>query len=69
MLQINPPLQIETPQGAGWAHFVTWDNPEHSIYWTVFLENGRIWTFRNEDVRACKNITAERPMPEKPKNI
>lgn len=66
MLQLNPPLWLETPLGVGLAHFATWQTLEHSIYWTVFLENGRIFTFPNEQVRTCKNITAERPNPERP---
>lgn len=61
-LQLNPPIQLETPRGSGWAHFMSWASIEHSIYWTVFLETGEIWTCRNEEVRACKNITAERPL-------
>lgn len=66
MIQLNPPLPLETPKGWGWAHLVTWDSLEHSIHWTVFLQSGEVWTFPNEDVRACKNVTAERPSPEKP---
>lgn len=65
MMQLNPPLPLQTPRGEGWAHLATWNSLEHSIYWTVFLDDGSIWTFRNEEVRACKNTTAERPNPEK----
>ena len=64
MLQLNPPLWLETPKGVGLAHFATWDSLEHSIHWTVFLENGQIWTFENEQVRACKNVTLGRTNPE-----
>lgn len=60
MLQLNPPLPLKTPKGEGFAHLVTWNSPEHSLYWTVFLDNGEIWAFPNEQVRACKNITMER---------
>lgn len=66
MLQLNPPLELETPKGCGWCHFATWNSIEHSIYWTVFLHTGEIWTFPNEQVRACKNITADRPKPSTP---
>lgn len=64
MLQLNPPLPLLVPDKEtwGWAHFVTWDSLEHSLYWTVFLENGEIWTLPNEHVRAYgPNWTAERP--------
>lgn len=66
ILQLNPPLWLETPKGAGLAHLVTWTTPENSLYWTVFLENGEIWTFQNEDVRCCKNITLDRKHPSMP---
>lgn len=62
-LQLDPPIALDTPKGWGWAHLVTWGGLENSLYWTVFLENGEIWTFPNEQVRAMKNITAERPSP------
>lgn len=66
MLQLNPPIWLETPKGPGLAHLVTWQSLEHSLYWTVFQENGQVWTWPNEQVRAFKNITAERLSPEKP---
>lgn len=67
MLQLNPALPLETPKGPGWAHLVTWDNIEHSLYWTVFIDTtGEIWTFPNEQVRACKNYTADRFNPQQP---
>jgi hypothetical protein len=67
MLQLDPPLWLETPRGPGLAHVLTWPNIEHSLLWTVFLENGQVWTFPNEQVRAGRNFTADRPAPEKPK--
>jgi hypothetical protein len=60
MLQLNPPLPLQTEKGWGWAHFVTWDSLEHSLYWTIFMESGEIWTAPNEKCRAMKNITGER---------
>lgn len=67
MLQLNPPLPLQTPKGIGWAHLVTWDSIEHSMFWTVFIDQtGEIWTFPNEQVRAAKNITADRPNPDLP---
>lgn len=67
MIQLNPPLWLETPRVIGLAHFVTWSTPEHSLFWTVFDEaTGQIWTWANERVRAPKNITLDRTSPEKP---
>jgi len=66
ILQLNPPLPLLTEKGEGWAHLVTWNSIEQSLYWTVFLYNGEIWTVPNEKVRACRNWTAERPNPRVP---
>lgn len=67
MLQLNPPLWLQTPKGIGLSHLVSWDSLEHSLYWTVFDEStGQVWTWPNEQVRAAKNVTADRLNPEKP---
>ena len=61
ILQINPPIPLETPKGRGLAHFVVDYGPEHHLMWTVFLDaNGECWTFSNPNVRAIKNITMGR---------
>ena len=64
MLQLNPPLWLETPKGTGLAHLVTWDSLEHSIYWTVAITDGEhageCWTYENEQIRFTKNVTAGR---------
>lgn len=65
MTRIDPPIPLVTPKGEGWAHFVGDYGIECSLYWVVFLDNGQIWRLPNEQVRAGKNITAERPQPEK----
>lgn len=57
MIQLNPPLPVTTPKGKGIAHFVTDYSIEHHLYWTVFLDNGEIWTFSNTEVRADSNET------------
>ena len=64
--RLDPPIWLETPKGLGLAHLV-WDGGlELSLYWTVFLQNGQIWTFENEKVRAVKNVTLDREEVEKP---
>lgn len=61
ILQLNPPLPLEIAgKGWGWAQLATWNHLEQSIYWTVFMEDGSIWTLPNEKARAMKNITGER---------
>lgn len=59
--QLNPPLPLLTPKGAGLAHLVIDYGPEHDLMWTVFLDaSGECWTFANPDVRATKNLTLGR---------
>lgn len=68
MLQLNPPLPMNTPKGEGFAHVLIDYGPESDLYWTVFItETGEIWTFSNSEVRACKNITLGRVAPSPPK--
>jgi hypothetical protein len=68
MLQLNPPLPMNTPKGEGFAHFLIDYGPESDLYWTVFItETGEIWTFANREVRASKNITLGRTSPSVPR--
>lgn len=63
ILQLDPPLPVLVPEKRawGWAHLVTWNSVEHSLYWTIFVDSGEIWTAPNEKVRAyAPNWTAER---------
>lgn len=65
-VQINPPLWLYVPEKgmAGLAHFMTWPSVEDSIYWTVFMDNGEIWTLPNERVRGHRNTTLGRPVTD-----
>ena len=68
MLQLNPPLPMNTPKGEGFAHFLLDYGPESDLYWAVFItDTGEIWTFANKEVRASKNITLGRVNPSKPR--
>jgi len=70
MLQLNPPLPMNTPKGEGFAQFLIDYGPESDLYWTVFItETGEIWTFSNKEVRASKNITLGRKNPGKPPSV
>lgn len=62
ILQLNPPLPLDTPKGPGIAHFVIDPGMEHHLQWVVFLdENGECWTFQNPEVRMQANPTMGRP--------
>jgi hypothetical protein len=61
ILQLNPPLPVLTPKGAGVAHFLIDYSAEFNLMWTVFLDDtGECWTFDNQQIRACKNATLGR---------
>jgi hypothetical protein len=65
MLQIHPPLPVETPKGSGYAHFVINNGYEDHLHWVVFIdETGECWTFENPDIRMQHNITMQRPKQE-----
>ncbi len=64
MLQLNPPIPMNTPKGEGFAHILIDYGPESDLYWTVLItETGEIWTYANRYVRASKNITLGRTNP------
>ncbi len=67
MLQLNPPLPMNTPKGEGFAHVLLDYGPESDLYWTVLITaTGEIWTYPNYQVRAAKNITLGRAHPDQP---
>lgn len=67
MLQLNPPIPMNTPEGEGFAHIVIDYGPESDLYWTVLItESGEIRTYANRHVRASKNITLGRMDPSTP---
>lgn len=69
MLQLNPPLPMNTPKGEGFAHILIDYGPESDLYWTVLITaTGEIWTFANRHVRASKNITLGRTDPASPQS-
>lgn len=63
--QLNPPLPLHTPKGAGWAHFVLDYGPEADLIWVVFLDaDGACWSVPNPDVRMQFNWSLGRRPPE-----
>jgi hypothetical protein len=61
MLQLDPPLPLETVKGSGWAHFVIDYGPEAALLWVVFLDDGGgCWTVPNSEVRIGSNWTMGR---------
>jgi hypothetical protein len=67
LVQLNPPLPLETPKGAGWAHFVIDYGPEAALLWVVFMDaDGACWTVPNPEVRMSVNWTMGRRPQAKP---
>lgn len=61
IVQLNPPIELDTPKGKGLAWFLIDYGVEHNLMWTVAIhETGEIWTFSNPSIKATKNITMGR---------
>jgi len=62
MIQLDPPIPLDTPKGKGWAHLVIDYSQEHDLIWIVFIDDtGECWNFRNPEVRLRPNPTFGRP--------
>lgn len=58
MLQLNPPIPMDTPKGAARAFLVIDPGTEHDLQWVTFIDaTGECWTWRNKDVRLRPNQT------------
>jgi len=61
IVQLNPPIPLQTPRGNGLAHFLIDYGIEHNLMWVIFInETGECWTYQNSEIRAEKNITIGR---------
>ena len=61
MLQLNPPIPVDTPRGKGLAHLVLDPGVEHHLQWVVFIDETReCWTFQNPEIRIQANPTMGR---------
>lgn len=60
IIQLNPPIAMQTVKGDGFAHFLIDYGLESDLYWVVFQNTGEIWTWSNKEVMLQNNITAGR---------
>lgn len=61
ILQLNPSIPVNTPNGTGEAILIIDYGKEDDLLWTVFLdETGQCWTFNNKEIRAIKNVSIGR---------
>ena len=57
-LRLEPPIEVDTPAGRGYA--IIWRDYgyDHDDLWTcVIAETKQFWTYRNKDIRAVDNVT------------
>lgn len=61
ILQLNPPIPLETPRGKGLAILVIDMGVDYDLWFTVIQDETReIWTVRNNECRGVENITLGR---------
>jgi len=67
ILQLSPPIPVNTPKGSGLAHVLIDYGVEYNLIWTVFLDgNGECWSFSNPEIKALNNITLGRDLKRVP---
>lgn len=61
IVQLNPPIPLETSKGNGFAHVLIDYGQEFSLMWVVFIDATReCWVVPNEEIRARSNWTMGR---------
>lgn len=61
LIQLDPPIPVNTPKGEALCHGWRDYGVDFDLQWICFIEEtGECWTFRNQDIRAVKNITMGR---------
>ena len=65
MMQLNPPLPVDTPRGPAYAHLVIDYSQGHYVLFVCFLqENGECWVLPNRDVKLQQNVTMGVRLPK-----
>lgn len=65
MMQLNPPLPVDTPKGSAYAHLVIDYSQEHYVLFVCFVcETGECWVLPNRDVKLQQNVTMGIRMPK-----
>ena len=57
ILQLNPPIPVETPKGRALAHVLIDYGIEHDLMWVCFEADGQCWTWKNQMIKADDNVT------------
>lgn len=57
ILQLNPPLPVNTPLGLGVAHVIIDYGIDFNSVFVVFLDSGEVKHFSSEQLRRTDNLT------------
>jgi len=61
LLQLNPPIPVNTPKGPGECWILIDYSKEDHLLWVVALDDsGEVWAYKNSDIRAIENISLGR---------
>ncbi len=61
----DPPFPVITPKGSGLAHWRIERGIEMPTAYEVWLTDGQIWEFAQNEIRSEENVTAMRLMKGK----
>jgi hypothetical protein len=58
MIRLEPPIEVETPKGRGWAIVLRDYGYDYDDLWTCLIsETKEFWTFRNKEIKGVDNLT------------
>lgn len=62
ILQLNPMIPIfrKSDKMKGYAFLVIDYSQEHDLLFTCAMDNGDIWTLKNNEISFCNNISLSR---------
>ena len=62
ILQLNPMIPIfrKSDKMKGYAFLVIDYSQEHDLLFTCTMDNGEIWTLKNNEISFCNNISLSR---------
>lgn len=59
--QLSPSIPLRSPRASGEAIACIDYGPEHDLLWVIIDDRtGQLWTVKNADVRAYKNVSIGR---------
>ena len=60
IIQLDPTIPLDTPNGPAKAHFLIDYGQEHHLLWVCFQDDtGECWTWPNTKVKLQKNISMD----------